>query len=474
MNNFEDSLIKFCSQKPHFILKEAETVLGKIKPHNQSIADLLEYCSLTFRDLSKKQNDRFFSRHHFFKGFKFKIELSDFEIENSLLIPGHKFIPFYFSDLFSSSLSLIDNKTKKPIPSKRISFKLRDLYEYYFAFPSETIKESIIADDKTNSKVIGKNPDGIVTIRVFDLKQFFKSLNCNNFNFLILEVSDWTKGEFIIDICKNELTLDQEQAYMFAEELESSLYKVFEYFGPYIDVPEQLAWAFFLSEKKILNIPIITLEEALHISENIDYKYFEDNSILWFKNDDVTLWEKNCETTNNNPFSISSGKISSIDSIFDELGIPLTSKELNLFINTFGEKDLTLSSFISNCLPVHIPFKDKAQEVALLNKIEELYENPRQIILFPDNSSDLKFIHSSVIRLRKIFIFYSFEKLTVNRSKEEASLAYREIRDQINSLSSILSFYMNNPDNLNHISKISALTDYIENHFSIIESFLNN
>lgn len=471
--NLEKAVINYCIDTPEFTLKKIEEELGtSSKGKQNNIADYLEFCALTFHSITNRKSDKLFSRHCFFKGTKFRIVLSDYEIKNSILIPGHRFVPFYYSDLFQTSFTVIDAKTQSNLLKKKISAPVSDLYQYYYMFGSDPITDSLTAEDKGNFKVVGKNTKGIVKINVFDLKEIKLSSKVKNFDSMVIEVLDWTNGIFSAELRNDISPAQTEEAYIFAEEIQSALYKVFEKFGTYLEAPEQLAWAYFLADKKKIKEPVISLEEAVSLSESIDLKYSENETILWFKSDDGSSWNEHHSHKSKDILSVSAGNTSSIDAIFDELGIPFTSKEVVLFLNAFRQNHSDYMDFLAEVFPGNISFKDKAQEIVFHNLIDEFFESVNDTGLPLHDTKQFEIIRDGINRLKKLSKNYSPELLTVKRSHEEASLIYRDIKDHINSLSSVLSFYHGNPHSLLEIERISDLSDYIDSLFSNIENLL--
>lgn len=472
--DIEKAIVEYCANTPEFTLKEIENSLGNSSKHNQyTVSDYLEFCALAFHSLSNRKSDKYLSRHCFFNGIKFRIVLSDFEIKNSILIPGHRFIPFYYSDLFPSEFTIIDAKTQARLPKKKITQPVESLFEYYYMFGADTITDHLTSEDKSNLKVVGKDPKGMVKVHIFDLKAIQNSHKLKAFNSLLLEVVDWTKGIFTAELCNAESPEEKEEAHIFAEEIESALFKVFEKFGPYPEVSEQLAWAYFLADIKKLKEPIISLEEAFIIAENIELKYFENNTVLWFKSDDGTSWQKHHSQKNKDLFSLSSGNTSSIDAIFDDLRIPFTSREIALFLSAYRSNHNNCSDFIADVLTDKIKFKDKAQDVIFHNLLDELFESSKDGGFTLPKSKHSDIIHSGINRLKKISKGYSHRPLSANHSQEESFSIYKDIKENIGALSSVLSFYCNNPHSLHEIDQLSDFEKYIDDLFTSIETRLS-
>ena len=388
------------------------------------------------------------------------------------MIPGHRFIPFYYTDLFPFEFTIVDILTEKPLAKKKTSQPIESLFEYYYMFGADTIKDHLASEDKSNLKVIGKDTRGTVKISAFDLKAIQKSHKLKSFNLLILEVVDWTNGIFTAEICDVEPPVEMEKTYMFAEEIESSLYKVFEKFGPYHEVPEQLAWAYFIADAGKVKDPQISLEDIIGITENIELKYFENNTVLWYKSDDGSSWHQHHSRKDKEPFAISSGSTASIDSIFDDLKHPFTSRDIALFLNLCSSKYKNCSEFIVDILPSKLSFKDKAQGIIFHNLMEELFENLKTDAFALNDGKHEKIIHNGIDRLKNISRNYPHEPLSAKHSNEDFLLKYRDMKEKIDTASSVLSYYCNSPHSFQETEQLLELEKYINELLISIETLL--
>jgi len=318
----------------------------------------------------KNSEKQYIPRDSFFKNAELVVTPSDYEIEKGILFIGHRFIPFYPFDVFpAESFSIIYDEINT-ISTKSIKHKLENLYSYYSLLGAENIIDDITADHVDNYNLIG-NPTQKVNITVFNFKKFYESNSFTSGMSLKFKLEDWNNSVFTVSV--NNTKTEEEKEIWF-ELLEDSLHKVFNEKGQYFDIPEQLALAFFYSGSVILQSPPCSIDDFIHRNENIAVKFVDDNTILWYAENK----EPNSSPTGSNDvLSISSGTLTSINDILEELKSDLTSIELEAFIKDavyFGAEDFKI--IIDKCTPyLSNQFKDKAQESAFFIHLEELWEN---------------------------------------------------------------------------------------------------
>jgi hypothetical protein len=138
-----------------------------------------------------------------------------------------------------------------------------------------------------------------------------------------------------------------------------------------------LARAYFLSDDPILKKPLLAIDEFIAMSEKIKIKYFEQNTLLWYKCDDELNW-KPSRYSHDDIFRISSGNITSFDEILKDLGLTVTSADIKSLLKKSHNKK-SIEEVLDKLIPFSsIQFRDKAQEASFKNFLEELYEEAQE------------------------------------------------------------------------------------------------
>lgn len=373
--NLEDAIITFCRDNSSFTLKEIEKNLEKdFKIKDGIVLDYLEESGIVFRK-EEGDNAEYITRTSFFNKFEFRVIPTDYEIENGILIPGHRFLPFYGSELIPSEIVLLDVHSGKQLKSRKISERVEDLYKYHYLFGADSIIDNFVAEDPSNKDIIGKNPRAEISIWAFDFEEIYKRSAFLENKTLIAQVGDWEKGICNLRVAELD-NRDYEETILFLETLEQALFNVFEKYGPYLDISEQLARAYFLADNPILKKPLLAIDEFISMSEKIKIKYFEQNTLLWYKCDDELSW-KPSRYSHEDVFSISSGNINSLDEILKDLELTVTSADIKSLLKKSDNKK-NIEEILVKLIPFSsIKFKDKAQEISFKNFLEELYEEAK-------------------------------------------------------------------------------------------------
>jgi RNAse (barnase) inhibitor barstar len=424
-----------------FTLADVEKSLNtKAKIPKRILEDHLEESPYLFTSSPKDETEKYYiPRNKFFHKAEFKVAPTAFELKKGILFSGHRFIPFYSQELFPTESFQIMTQAGNVIKTKNIKIKLEDLYNYYSLLGAEGIIENITADHTTNYKLIG-TPSQKVNITVFDLDNFYKQHSFAAGMSLKFIVEDWHSGKFFVST-DNGIDTDDEKHKWF-ETLEEGLFRVFDKFGPYMEIPEQLALGFYYSVPSILKSSPCPIDSFIKTNEKIQVKFFENNTILWYPEEQENSAESEPVE---DLVSISQGTIESLDAILEELGFLTSSIEIEAFIRDTlltGNNDIT--SVMQKIFPESgIIFKDKAQETAFYNHLEELWED---ITSNYDPNIDSKNASSRREILETLEIIYK----QYNDSKEQIEKKFSLLESEITALHKNLQIIRKILDTLNN------------------------
>lgn len=358
------------NQTKPFTLEDIKKKIADIdEKSHRLLEDLLEESPYLFVSDKKDRKDKstYTPRCSIFNGTKFIIKPSELEIQKGILFSGHRFIPFYPDDIYPTESFTIKTDSGEAIRAKTIKFKLEDLYPYYSLFGAENIIDDLVADHPENRKIIGNSSEKI-TISVFNFSKFYATKEFLKSKSLIFSLENWNKGIFSVSINCSKQSSDNRKKWF--NIFEDCLQKVFDKKGPHFEIPEQLAHAYFYSEPFALNSPPCPIDEFIRQSARIQIKFHEDNTILWHSDVKESIAQKQGNV------SISLGTIESLDAILEELKLNITSINIEkLMRDAIADGTNNISPIIHKIFPKSgLTFKDKAQEAAFYNHIEELWE----------------------------------------------------------------------------------------------------
>lgn len=132
--------------------------------------------------------DLFYPRVSFLPDFAIRVTPTEFEVENELLIPGHRLIPFLPYDILSDEAEFVYDHS--PLDQKDIHLTVEELGQYFGLLDMEEIP---VID-------AGFQLDGShrVSLLAFDMEHFYKKHHFEPGDSIILEVEDFSRGVFSI------------------------------------------------------------------------------------------------------------------------------------------------------------------------------------------------------------------------------------------------------------------------------------
>ena len=143
------------SSQKDITLSDIEQIVDAL-PETFTIADIKKKLGNRSDGLSRRLerildgDDRFFNapgkgfhrREAFFKDFRFAVTFDNWELSQNFLIPGHRFAPFLFEEVFPSDVTLMDNGS--PIPMKQITLPLGQAFHYHMLLGSDNIFDFLV------------------------------------------------------------------------------------------------------------------------------------------------------------------------------------------------------------------------------------------------------------------------------------------------------------------------------------------
>jgi hypothetical protein len=469
----EIAIKDYCNKTERFTLDDIISHFGsKSIKAERIIEDYLEENLLTF---IKKEDDEkyYYSRNIFLKNYSFKITIDDEEVQKKFIYPGHKFIPFYNSECFPSELKIKGKNITGNLKTKQIKRKLEKLYSHHSLLGADNIIDYFLTESNSNRDIIG-NPNQSVTLSVFDIAEFYKNNKLSNEHELELTVIDWKKG--VLSLAPVKDAFIREDILLWIEVMEEALYTVFQEQGPYLDIYEQLSYAFFYAENPILRKPLVSIEEFIGIAQNIKLKFVENNTILWYKTDEDS---SNNEETNDELLNISQGNIESINDILDEHKYLLSSVEIeSYFIDAILDSSSDFNEIMDKLMSADsISFKDEAQEISFKNHVEELWEELNLNIKHDFESNSVSNIRKNILEnLDTFYDWYKESNNSVNAKIEEIKSPYTVLCKNIDDLRYLLENLNNKQESINEedieqLQKISS--SYIHKLNESVEQIKN-
>jgi len=284
--------------------------------NDKTILDLLESEGLVF----STDFTQFQPRHLFFKNAQFLISLTEEELSNGYLIPGHRFLPFLNPSVKPWEVELVD-PSSQPLPSCRVRKRVRDLYVFYSLFSrgnpyNRYVQESAQGDE-------GR----MVELEAFDLAERIKRWKLRSGGGLLVTVLDWVKGSYQIEpISKRKRQSLLKAGSEWLRTLEKGFYRSFEDLDLKYPIEEQIAYAYYYAGKQVLSNPPIHLGGFIESSSLIHFVDVGLENRLWHSphiaNEGMDLPAP----------SEPQGKSGSMGEILQDIGLSLEESSIEAYI----------------------------------------------------------------------------------------------------------------------------------------------
>jgi len=233
----------------------------------------------------------YFSRRGLFDKAQFCIRPTAMEIERGVLIPGHRFIPFFDRD----STVRLETAGNKPGKIKKIksTFNFSSLCVYYSLFGMKGMMERLADENQDNLFAFMKNmkhdqdgrePD--VEVAVYNFKEFYAANKIVEGDLLLLSIVDYKKKVCTVELLPDErLWQAAKWDSAFAKGMRLNIEKV-DQGGEMEPIEVFLSRAFFLADHGLLQAPSSL---AVNILKGNGFYLAASGS------GDVLIWEKDRE-----------------------------------------------------------------------------------------------------------------------------------------------------------------------------------
>lgn len=264
-----------------------------------------------------------------FTGKIFSITLTQKELENKVLIPGDRCVPFVDSEMVSSSLKF--EFLGKRLGQKRLELDKSSALDLFTLYGEEYSVQYLASDPACKNLHIAENDFELppkVTLTGVDIEPVLKEFNIKSGVRFLCQVKNWGAG--IIEIYpfvekkENPCSISETDLarQKWNETLEDALLASFDRMGPCTSIEEQLANVFYEHTKELCVPYCGSIHEFLRWTKKIDVEYFGVESRLWFKGQEIPAigkWNMDeCQDFYGNQFPIVTRPSCIIDSFIKD------------------------------------------------------------------------------------------------------------------------------------------------------------
>ena len=336
--------------------------------------------------------NRYLSAEKLFKNRGFLIVPDAFEIENNILVPGHRFVPFMSPDLFPSEVTFKESGSRKRQSFREITGSAEDLIKYHLLMGAETLFDFFAAEADENMVNARESANPVLKLTAIDMEKFYRETSFTEGDVLLVKVVDYTTGSFEFHLSNGQERVTRKMQ-QYRSDFENALVRITEDLLPGAPIIEQLQ-CMFANNPELMQSPAMSLDEILMNDSTFDIAFDEDGSSL-IKRDEENSGESCCcshEHDHNHDESchchhshhhdlpenitIGSGETGSLESMLEKLYPMLNLVELDaILLDNFKNHDFDFNSFYARAFGESaLPFADGMQEACFFNELESRFE----------------------------------------------------------------------------------------------------
>lgn len=323
------------------------------------------------------ERDVYVTRSVYFRNALFRIVPVDLELNDGVLVFGHRIIPFgpYGADAGDSNLVL---QGGREIRRKKVNWTIDQYRQFYTLLGPEIMMQSLLQSDPANATRLAGQPSPGTRLRltVFDLQAFYTEHGFKPGDALILKVIQFAppRYEMTFQRCPDISGAD-ERAQEWQRRFNEGMTKVFDQLGPKTLAYEQIGLACFLAGRELLEDPVSSPLLCLRSSPDLELQALETHSFIWPKDRDPEA-----SSSARSYYPVQVGDSDSLEEILEDTAAPIPAPVLEAYMRDAlfnGQQDL--GSILDRALgELRAPeFYDGAQQEAFEKHVHRLWKNVR-------------------------------------------------------------------------------------------------
>lgn len=304
-------------------------------------------------------NNAFASRIGMFTDQVFSILPSRYEINNNILIVGHRCIPFGNPDVLPCDYKFLFKNNA--IPHKIIEMQTNDLFDYYYLHGEEFVPQYLSLDPANKGFDMADcdyELPGKMKVTVFDMADFYKKFSFKSGDRLKVRLENWMLGIFSIDVQKDtretpfEINESEEARERWFELFEKQLLQSFDLFGVAGSIDEQIAFAYILAGTELFSDLSGSVEEYIKKTNKIEITEFGVETRLWRAGETISVMNLRLD---NDLDDSDIERFNGVSKIFLSIGVPLTEIFLDSFIyDSLYRKEQNCDLILKRIMPENI------------------------------------------------------------------------------------------------------------------------
>jgi hypothetical protein len=363
--NQEEALYEFLENVTEpFTLDSAVSFVRMIAPHKPDsrkgtrlaaeIAALINSRNIAF----KLNKGSWVSRRGCFEPLEFVITPSRLEIQNGILIPGHRCVPFANPAVMPHQLKFYWKK--KPVPATTTEGPPEDFYPFYTVLGEEYAPQYVARDNPDNESAFNSDPyedPAEVSIHTLDMRNLYRETAFVPGDRFVVRTRDWKAGFFELEkIDKDKWS--QAELYAWFEAAEIGFHDSFERLGPGASTDEQIAYAYWYGGKRMREVPAYSLEEYLYEkTETIETVAYGIETRFWFAGKEIPDRDslEGAQTVSDRTY---------IEELLYRARVPISEFVIQSYVrDAFFRNDMDISRIVERIVPRTVEIDDRVLDI---------------------------------------------------------------------------------------------------------------
>ncbi|UTC63724.1 hypothetical protein E4O00_07145 [Treponema sp. OMZ 788] len=199
-----------------------------------------------------EENGAWISRHGFFTGKEFSVQISDTEDEMRIFIPGSRFLPFLPANQQVHEAKIFYKG--KEIPKKKVYLSFNRIFSFYFLYSESDLSNALCEDHAENVDTLSRindsfNPEARFAVSAWDFSAVFDKCSFNHPRRFLVRIKDWSNAEF--EILKEGSELLEEDIESWFSAFEASVHSSLKILPMEAATQEVMSFAFFLGDDSL-------------------------------------------------------------------------------------------------------------------------------------------------------------------------------------------------------------------------------
>ena len=308
----------------------------------------------------------------FFNNTQFIVTPDVFELDNGIIVPGHRFAPFCSQDVFPSEIEIFIDEIDEPLPIIDFVIPVEIAVNYHLLLGSEQMFDVFVAENSNNKAVMLNQGGGNIALSVLDIREFIVETDFKLGDLILFTVKAWSEGVFSITKISADERSGNKQEWI--AKLDRAILAAGDKDADYMEISEQLSTAIFRGGRGLIVDPAASLDEFIKESESVQISYANGATMLGA----IDTVEAQTDIPADVPegITVSQGNVSNLDTMLKECGSLMTQNEIEAFIlDQCFQGQVEFELMFKRCFSSgKLNFVDDAQEAVFMNTIEDLWE----------------------------------------------------------------------------------------------------